>query len=235
MQKLGRGGIMNKSPLFLFLGAAVGFVAGYIVSAKITKKKYETLADKEVESVKEALKKHYESKESTPEKEENKVDDTPLDSDQPSDEPVKHLKNTIKDLKIQQREEKEYIDYSKQYRSSDVDAKIVKKEEPEFGNLKPYVISPQDFSASTYRTETLYYYEDKVLADSDGERIDKPTKLVGPEALNSFGKYNQDDCVYVRDDELAIDYEIILIHDNYVNHHRTKDYIVGDDGDDDIY
>ena len=37
---------MNKSPLFLFLGAAVGFVAGYIVSAKITKKKYETLADR---------------------------------------------------------------------------------------------------------------------------------------------------------------------------------------------
>ena len=73
------------------------------------------------------------------------------------------------------------------------------------------------------------------MADSDGERIDKPTKLVGTEALGSFGRYNQDDCVYVRDDELAIDYEIILIHDNYVDHHRTKDYIVGDDGDDDIY
>ena len=91
-----------------------------------------------------------------------------------------------------------------------------------------------DFSSSTYKTETLYYYEDNVLSGSDGIKIENVEKLVGNETLSSFGKY-EEDCVYVRDDELQIDYEILYMHDKYRNGHRTSNYIVGQDGDDDKY
>ena len=52
--------------------------------------------------------------------------------------------------------------------------------------------------------------------------------------MSLFGKY-EEYCVYVRDDELQIDYEILYMHDKYGNGHRTSNYIVGQDEDDAKY
>lgn len=74
---------------------------------------------------------------------------------------------------------------------------------------EPYVISPDEFGEKDYTMVTLTYYNDRVLADRFDEVIDDPTELVGPEALESFGEY-EDDAVYVRNDALKTDYEILL-------------------------
>ena len=62
---------------------------------------------------------------------------------------------------------------------------------------------------SEYEAKTLIYYADKVLADEEDQIIPNPSTLIGSNALNSFGQY-EDDCVYVRDDNLKVDYEVLL-------------------------
>lgn len=76
-------------------------------------------------------------------------------------------------------------------------------------NNMPYVISPEDVGDTDYDIVTLFYYDDQTLADEDNIVIDNPEEAVGPDALGSFGEY-EDDTVYVRDDRLQIDYEILL-------------------------
>lgn len=74
----------------------------------------------------------------------------------------------------------------------------------------PYVISPEDYddeSYEDYEKETLTYYADGILTRMDDEIIRKPEEVVGPNALDSFGQY-EEDVVYVRDDSSSIQYEI---------------------------
>lgn len=76
---------------------------------------------------------------------------------------------------------------------------------------KPYVIPPNDFgNIDEYDTDTLVYYADNILADDDGELIEDVESTVGFDALASFGKYGEDDAVYVRNEQLKCDYEILL-------------------------
>ena len=223
---LNYGDNMSKNVLLLISGIGLGFVGGYLLGSKLSKKKYKNLADKEVESVKKAFEEHFGS-----------IVDVSKDKKKNISEKeaiITSKINTLKDQQTKKQEKQNYVDYSKKYRSPEVDAKIAEEKEPQFGNLKPYVISPLDFSSSTYKTETLYYYEDNVLSGSDGIKIENVEKLLSNEALSSFGKY-EEDCVYVRDDELQIDYEILYMHDKYRNGDRTSNYIVGQDGGDDKY
>ena len=88
----------------------------------------------------------------------------------------------------------------------------------------PYVISPEQFGENEeYDTLSLTYYADGVLTDSQDDPItfDEVESIVGPDALKSFGEY-EDDSVFVRDDELKNDYEILLDGRNYADVLKTK-------------
>ena len=76
---------------------------------------------------------------------------------------------------------------------------------------KPYVISPDDFGENdNYETVSLTYYADEVLTDDFDEPIEDVENTVGVESLNHFGDYEADaDTVFVRNDRLKIDYEIL--------------------------
>lgn len=86
-------------------------------------------------------------------------------------------------------------------------ANYSKKEEESKSVKKPYVITPEEFGED-YETESLVYYADGVLADYYDDPIDDIDECVGEDALSHFGEY-EDDCVYVRNDEKKIDYEIL--------------------------
>lgn len=88
--------------------------------------------------------------------------------------------------------------------------------EKEDDKMRPYVISPDEFGEKDYKMETLTYYNDRVLADRWDEPIENPEELLGDEALGSFGEY-EDDAVYVRNDALKIDYEILLDTRNHAD------------------
>lgn len=82
---------------------------------------------------------------------------------------------------------------------------------------KPYVISPDEFGEfDEYERITLTYYADQLLADEDDELVEDVDKTVGFESFNHFGEY-EEDCVFVRNDGLCCDYEILLDERNYMD------------------
>lgn len=80
---------------------------------------------------------------------------------------------------------------------------------------KPYVIAPEEFDElDGYETRTLVYYEDEVLADDTGDIVDDIDEIVGEDSLTQFGRY-EDDSVYVRNDRLKTDFEILRDYKSY--------------------
>lgn len=80
---------------------------------------------------------------------------------------------------------------------------------------RPYIISPNEFGElDDYETISLAYYDDGVLADDLDELVEDVDDVVGLDSLNHFGEY-EDDSVFVRNDRLKADYEILLDHRNY--------------------
>jgi len=186
-----------KNKLFngvlLLLGTLSGFYLGWISA----KRKYENLANDEVDSVKKSLKNYYESE---------------------SYQELRAIElQKEKDPQATPEEKAAYIDYSKPYQGTDKPLDVVKVEisEKEYKDERsPYTISPEEFKDSTYETKTLMYYADKVLADDDYNILDDIRGCIGEDALGEFGKY-EDDAVYVRNDQQGIDYEILLDERSY--------------------
>ena len=65
-----------------------------------------------------------------------------------------------------------------------------------------------------YETESLTYYSDGVLTDEYDNPIEDIERLVGSDALTHFGEY-EDDSVFVRNDDLKTDFEILKDYAKY--------------------
>ena len=77
------------------------------------------------------------------------------------------------------------------------------------------VVSPDEFGEiDEYEKISLTYYIDGSLADDNDELIEDVDGTIGFESLNHFGEY-EDDSVFVRNDRLKCDYEILLDQRNY--------------------
>ena len=211
-----------KSFIFATLGLLVGGGAGYYAGFAITKKKYIKIADKEVESVKKSLKEYYESKENI------KISSSRADDGiEPKEEIKKNIpespfvdKSSIDKEKLKGDNEKDsYEKYAKQYKAP-ARSKKVKKEEPVVeGVVKAtddniYILSPDEFADSELDVNTLNYYLDGVVADDDYNIIKDINGTIGSEALSIFDNHKKD-VVYVRNERLGIDYEILRNYDNY--------------------
>lgn len=85
----------------------------------------------------------------------------------------------------------------------------------EMGTAEPYVISPEEFGElEEYEQISLTFFADGVLTDDDYEVIENPDEIVGEESLTHFGEY-EDDSVFVRNDKMKCDYEILLDNRTY--------------------
>lgn len=95
------------------------------------------------------------------------------------------------------------------------------KDKEEYG-LEPYVISPDEFGELyDYDPVTLILYKDGILAYEDGVRVEDVDDVVGIESLNTFGRY-EDDCVYVRNENMKCDYEILRDEARYSDLYENK-------------
>jgi hypothetical protein len=103
------------------------------------------------------------------------------------------------------------------------DNSTVQKENKEVTDVtEPYVIHPDDFGENDeYETESLIYFADGVLTDDDYEPIEDIESMVGSDSLTHFGEY-EDDSVFVRNDELQTDYEILLDTRKYSDLNRPR-------------
>lgn len=177
--------MINKSAICVaFL---IGIAAGSIVTWHGVKKKYETLAQEEIDSVKEVFSKRRNN---------DDISETTLSGEDVTSDKVS-LIETYTDI----LETNGYTNYAKntdERSESVVKAKI------------PYVISPEQFGMNDdYAQISLTYYADQVLTDEDDEIIEDIEGTIGIDSLNHFGEY-EDDSVFVRNEELKCDYEILL-------------------------
>ena len=124
------------------------------------------------------------------------------------DEQKERIQNVIDDLEEEIEEEYENIIKDNNYAE---EVETMAK-----GGI--HVIHPDEFAEyETYGVETLYYYADKVVANTLDEVLepDEYESTIG-DALEHFGEY-EDDSVFVRNDELECYYEILLNLDNYAD------------------
>lgn len=186
---------MNKATGFVMfvLGAAVGSVATW----QYTKKKYERIAQEEIDSVKEIFSKR------------ESAADVEIVTPEPQTAKVGKPEEKPDITEYAARLEREgYTNYSNVSAGE-------KKEEQEAMEMKPYVISPEEFGEfEDYERISLSYYADQVLADEDDEKVDDVDNVVGLESLTHFGEF-EDDSVFVRNDRLKCDYEILLDQRTY--------------------
>jgi hypothetical protein len=90
----------------------------------------------------------------------------------------------------------------------------------------PYVISMDDYDNTNPHYDKIsiaWYNDDAVLADENEQPVDDVALLVG-RCLEMFGHKSGDpDVVYVRNENLGIDYEVIAHHTSY------KSAVLGED------
>lgn len=181
-----------KTMITLAIGAGIGSVA----TVMIMKNKYEQIIQEELYSIRETR----ERREKRKEERENPM----------SDETVIVDYNEIAGIYNQgpmSDDEREAFNL--------VTTRIKSEEEP-------YVISIEEFSDEMqhFEKETLLYYmEDGILSDNNDEVIEDISKTIGDEALNSFGMESDDeDIVYIRNEKMGTDYEVIRQHKSYEEH-----------------
>lgn len=172
----------------------ISFIAGAAVGGffawNYAKKKYEQIAQEEIDSVKEVFAKNKEKSEAKFTRDWSALEDDDEEEEEsaePSDfdEAVTSYKNLMRETGYLSRT-------------------------PDVMYDRPYVINPGDFGEyEDYATCTLFYTEDGVLLDDHYERVDDPDFTVGVESLSHIGDY-EDDCVHVRNDSLKSDYEILV-------------------------
>lgn len=101
---------------------------------------------------------------------------------------------------------------------AELEGKADLEKKPEYYNDYADIIPPENFGElDDYETSSLTYYSgDDVLADENNEIVSYQDreKLIGREALNHFGEY-EEDSVFVRNDILGCDFEILLDHGKY--------------------
>lgn len=180
-----------------FLAFIAGAGIGSVCTWQLLKRKYELVAQEEIDSVKAA----YTARETGKSLVEGFCDGLKVAENRTQkDEGDVDFK---KYASIIQKEG--YTDYSKTVEGKKGAAFVE----------KPYVISPEEFGEfEEYEKISLTYYADEVLADENDEEVDDVDEIVGKESLNHFGEY-EDDSVFVRNDRLKCDYEILLDQRNY--------------------
>lgn len=183
-----------KGTLSKLLIFAVGAAIGSAVTWKLVKTKYERIAQEEIDSVKEVFSRRSKDIEEPEEKVETKEEKAPA--------------NDFREIEV--GDYKETLTQSNYVQYSEI------KEEA-FNMYKPQVIEPTEFGeCDGYDTISLNYYADGVLTDDFDNPIEDVERMVGVESLTHFGEY-EDDSVFVRNDVLKADFEILLDTRNYAD------------------
>lgn len=145
--------------LFIFtLGAAIGSV----VTWKLVEKKYEQIANEEIESIKETYSRVYGE---TADEEESE--------------------DTDEDREIEARDIEGLADIIAKNGYGE-------EEGNQYMNNTPEVIPPDEYGENDYECETLYYYPDGVLTDMYDNIIEDIEGMVGEDSLHHFGEWEDD-------------------------------------------
>ena len=130
-----------------------------------------------------------------------------------------HLPQEIKDAKAIVGDREQIIK----------DAKLEAEEDENETHGEFELLSPDEFGENEdeYPVISLKYYADQALADENDHLVRNSESLIGTDALNHFGDF-EDDAVYVRNNRLKCEYEILLDQRKYADVLKKKPYITED-------
>lgn len=170
--------------IFIFV---LGVVTGTFAGAQIAKKKYEEIANEEIEEIRA----YY--KERATELPEQTVEMT-RDEEEPKVEEIEI---------IEERKQYDNIIKRGNYMASD-------EEEQTNTQYAPYTIDPSEFGKDgEYDTMTCTYFADGVLVDDVDQEFEDWDLHVGKHHIDIFNEFPEATCVYVRNDLDGMDYEIL--------------------------
>lgn len=202
----------TSTKLFIF---AAGVAFGTAVTWFSAKRYWEQAANDEIESMKEWLARRVEEQNKAAEE---KISDpaATVKPASPSDKPdLKSYVSMVNKLGYG------YTDYSRTH--SEENHPTEKEEVDEWMEDKVYIIKPEIFGEEDgYEEVSLTYYADGVLCDEQDNVIEDVTSMVVPDFADYFGYY-EDDAVYVRNELLKTDYEILADSRDYADlYHNTS-------------
>lgn len=185
-----------------------GATVGSVVTRKLLKTRYEQIAQEEIDSVKEVFARR---------------------GAESNNERARIIANEAK-------EKPNIVDYAARLRKMEYanHSDVTHKEENEEceSTDRPHVISPYDFGEiEDYDRVSLTYYSDRVLTDENNELVEDVDNTVGTDSLDHFGEFedeNAGDAVYVRNDRLKTDFEILLDQRKYSEVINKKPHQVED-------
>jgi hypothetical protein len=183
-----------NSKIINVLVFAAGAAIGSAVTWKIVKDQYERIVQEEIESIKETFGER-------PAAEQDSTDDSSDDEEDQGDRSTQINWSDYEDLDEEDEDVEEYCALVKKYNNEEGGVNSV--------GTKPYVISPYDFGElDDYYQIELTYYADGVLEDDEHNVVQDVDELIGEDSLNTFGEY-EDDSVFVRNDRLRTDFQIL--------------------------
>lgn len=207
---------LNKVIIF-----AMGAVIGSLAAWKLTKTKYEKIMIEEEQSLRE----YYNKKVKV-------IEDTATDLHDSYQRREDALRKQLEEKTEKEPEIVQDMNESDNKVFFDRYTEILKSytpspEEPhpdDGTNDKPYVVSPDEFGeADGYDIITLNYYADGVVADDWNDPIEDIGATIGEDFASHYGEY-EEDVVYVRNDRLKVEYEILRSNLRYED-------MAKDDGD----
>ena len=182
--------MFNYKNLFIF---SAGISIGGLISYVITKDKYETIMNKEIEEIRKYYKDKYENiKEDDEEKIKEKGDYREIVREYVSNHVIEEEDCTCDD-----EEDNHYTIMESRDLTNGVDFDESKKIESwEFGEQP------------LYETETIILYSDGVATNDLGDVIDNLEEIMGVDQYREF-KESSDESIFIRNDLLRMDYEIV--------------------------
>ena len=198
---------MNKDLIVKGLIFVAGAAIGSVVTWKMVKTKYEQIAQEEIESVREAFGRSIDE-DDTEESTEDESGIKGVDPDSPS--VAEEIRGIVKKLGyVTELPEEENPTETTEEKEENKE-----EEEEEEMDSKPYVISPDEFGDCEYITVSLSYYLDGIVTNEQGKIVTNTDELIGEDFADHFGEY-EEDSVFVRNDRLGMDFEILKDYRDY--------------------
>ena len=166
--------------IFIFV---LGVVTGTFAGAQIAKKKYEEIANEEIEEIRAYYKERA-----------TELPEQTVEMSRDEEEP-----------KVEEIEIKEYSNIIRRgnYMADD-------EEEQTNTQYAPYTIDPSEFGKDgEYDTMTCTYFADGILVDDVDQEFEDWDLHVGKHHVDIFNEFPEATCVYVRNDLDGMDYEIL--------------------------
>lgn len=211
----------------LFFGGAIGAGATFLILRKKLETKYNQLAEEEINEMREHFRARLVAKENKPDLgtvvAEKIVEDegyaTP-NSPTPPKPTLVATPEAEEEPTVREPVDEQEAAELKNVFESDKDADEGWDYEHETNMRtpdKPYVIHYDERSETNYSEATFVYYAgDDVLCDARDNVVEDKDKIVGEENLTKFGHGSNDkNVVYVRNDVLAADFEIVRHEGDY--------------------